>query len=283
MSRGKINEANLTIVDGQLEGAVYRYVLMNEAALEYGQCYVGETAVEKVRIKSWRNKGNHTYGGEKCSRAREKYGWRCWNYEVLEKVYAPTLEQLKALLEEREAYWISFYDSVEHGFNTSDEGTGQSGVRYSEERRRKCGDSMRGKHHSAETIVHLRQVNKGKPRPQEVRDKISKANSGKKRTDEQRRAQSERMKGIVMSAKARAKSSATKTGKAHPISAEGRARINAAIPRRAVVGINVKDGERTHYKSLVEAGHAHNLKAGSISNYIKTGGCSKDGFRFEAA
>lgn len=282
MSRGKINPENLTYVDGQLRGVVYRYVLTMNDAPEYGQSYVGETAVEAERIKSWRNKGNHTYGGEKCRVARDKYGWRCWDYEVLEEVFAPDLEKLKLLLEEREGYWIKHFDSVVRGFNTSDEGTGPNGVILSEDRRRHCGDSMRGKHHSQETKDHLREVNKGRTVSEETRAKISKGNKGLKRTDEQKRAMSERMKGNVMSPAARAKSSAKKKGKPHPISPEGRARINAAIPRRKVAAID-KDGTKTTFNSLVEAGRAHGLGVGSVSNFIKTGGCSKDGYRFENA
>lgn len=75
-----------------------------------GKIYIGQTKQEPSR--RWRN-GN---GYQKCPsfwRAIEKYGWDNFNHEILE------IGSNQEWANERESYWISYYDSIneELGYN----------------------------------------------------------------------------------------------------------------------------------------------------------------------
>ena len=115
---------------------------------------------------------------------------------------------------------------------------------------------------------------------EEESTKISAGNKGKKRTQQQREAQSLRMKGKVMSDAARAKSSAAKKGKPHPISAEGMANINA---HRYKIGIKAIDrtGKKIEFCSLSEAAKHFKVSVSAISNSLRSGKYGRHGYKFE--
>ena len=93
-------------------------------------------------------------------------------------------------------------------------------------------------------------------------------------------AQSQRMKGKVMSPEARAKSSATKKGKPHPISPQGMANINA---HRYKIGINAinRNGDQMTFNSLSEAAEYFKISVAAISHLLQTGNYGKHGYKFE--
>jgi len=284
--KGKINSKNLKWVDGKIEGVVYRYILTKEDAPEYGWSYVGETMTEKERIKSWRNSGNKSYGGKKCYDARKQYGWECWKYEVLERVYACSQEDLNKMLIEREGVWIKKLDSLEHGFNTSHEGTGIKGVKLTEEQRRQCGDNRRGKPLSEEAKKKISASQKGKTMSEQARKKISQKNKGKKRTAAQRQAESERLKGKTpMAATQGAKEWVKQNGggywKNHIITKESKARMKAAQQKRGTpVIVKAPDGKETSYPTMLDAAKGTDIKVGSVWNFIRTGRSSKNGYTY---
>jgi group I intron endonuclease len=101
-------------------------------------------------------------------KAVNKYGIENFEFNVIETIENPT----KELLEDRENYWIQFYDSAnpEKGYNICP----------------KAGTSL-GFKHTEETLKHLKEIKSGKNNPrfgtkhtEETKQKMSKSQTGKK-------------------------------------------------------------------------------------------------------
>jgi group I intron endonuclease len=121
--------------------------------LSTGKKYIGQT-VEKLQRRVVRH--FRTINETKISRAIKKYSKYDFVYGIVEEV------EDKNLLDEREEYWIKFYDSVKNGFNIKEGG--------------KCA---RGFKQSQSSIEKRRQKLIGKSLTQEHKQKISKAHKGK--------------------------------------------------------------------------------------------------------
>lgn len=79
-----------------------------------GKCYIGQTTNSKRRFSEHRAKG---YGNEKNKilyYAFDKYGIENFSFEVIET----QIENYN----EREKYWIRYYDSFENGYNQTEGG-----------------------------------------------------------------------------------------------------------------------------------------------------------------
>ena len=127
-----------------------------------------------------------------------------WEYTVIEEVP-------KELLDEREIYWIAFYNSNDpkHGYNMATGGDRHDGYKLSEETCRKLSVShkgkpswMKGKTHSVESRRKISESMKGKPsgmkgktHSEETRKKIGDSQRGKKISYETRKKMSEAKKG----------------------------------------------------------------------------------------
>lgn len=124
-------------IDKQYKGIIYCHRL-----LETDECYVGETKDENARKQNW-NSSKSSYGGPKIKEARENFGIddSIWSYGKLETVYADSEEELDALLKEKESSWIKKLDSVEHGFNANYGGRGMTGLKLTQEHKKKIGQA----------------------------------------------------------------------------------------------------------------------------------------------
>ena len=267
--------------DGKYRGVIYER--HNKAT---DQSYVGKTDNEKIRKQSWNNKGSRSYGGKKIMEARKEYGTGpdAWDYNVLEEIFSDTHEELDAKLKERETHWIREKDTVENGYNHS-YGDGNLGIEYDEERRKQCGNAMRGKHHTEETKAILRQKNKGVPRPDEVKAKISRATKGLKRTEAQKQAQSARQKGKVpVAATAAAKEWVKQNGsywKNHPIPDEAKANMKKAQQLRGTDCIaTFPDGHEEAFPTMLDAANATDLNVGSVKYSIDHNSTTRNGIKF---
>lgn len=90
-----------------------------------GKKYIGQSEIINDREGShFRVLRNNKSNCTKLQRAYNKYGENCFLYSILE--YCEISE-----LDEKERYWIKYYNSVLSGYNIQD--GGKRGFRYSEE------------------------------------------------------------------------------------------------------------------------------------------------------
>jgi len=269
--------------DGKYRGVIYER--QNKIT---GKSYVGKTENEKTRKQLWNKKNNKSYGGKKITEARAEYGVGpdVWDYNVLEEIFSDTQPELKAALKEREHYWIKEKDAVKNGYCGS-YGDGNLGNEYSEERRHQCGNAMRGKHHTEETKALLRaKSKKGVPRPKEITEKIRAKLIGKKRTEAQKKAQSERQKGVIpVAATAAAKEWVKQNGgsywKNRPIPDEARANMKKAQQLRGTDCIaTFPDGSEKTFPTMLDAANATGLNVGSVKYSIDHNSTTRNGIKF---
>lgn len=273
---------------GQIRGVIYRYVNMVEGE-ERGWSYVGSTMNEHTRRHSWNNHGNKSYGGEKINAARVKFGIESFTYEVLEEIYDADVMTLQKQLDEREAYYVEKFDSIQNGYNTSRGGTGNNGVDFSPTHRAKIGKASKGRKHTEDTKKRIGAALKGHSVSEDTRQKISEGNKGKTRTAEQRRAESERLKGKVPEAATQgAKVWREKNGgnywKNHPITPEARQHMKEAQQKRGVkVRVEFSDGHVETYNTMLDASKGLGIGVGSVSHYINAGKGKwhRNGFKIE--
>ena len=134
-----------------------------------GKSYIGQSVNLVDRHREF-VRFNKSYSGITINRARKKYNnINDWKYKVLEYCGVDKLD-------EREKYYIALYDTMNNGYNSNEGGEGNVGLKQNEETRRKISLSQIGEKNN----------NYGKPRPLEVRRKISEGNKGRILSDEQR-------------------------------------------------------------------------------------------------
>lgn len=268
------------------ENGQYRGVIYERHNKATDQSYVGKTDNEKIRKQCWNNKGSKSYGGKKIMEARKEYGTGpdSWDYNVLEEIFSDTHEELDAKLKERETHWIREKDSVENGYNHS-YGDGNLGIEYDEERRKQCGNAMRGKHHTEETKALLSEKGKGRHHTDDAKTKISKKLKGLKRTEAQKQAQSARQKGKVpVAATEAAKEWVKQNGsywKSHPLPDSAKANMKKAQQERGTDCIaTFHDGHEETFPTMLDAANATGLNVGSVKYSIEHNSITKNGFKF---
>lgn len=153
-----------------------------------------------------------------------KYGEDNFSFDVIE-------ECEDHLSNEREIFWINFYDSFENGFNLT---TGGDHFSHSEITKNKIGSAFRGKSLSEEHKKKLRESNLGKkppPHSEETLQKMSNSMKGKNtgpKSDEHKRKLSNAHKGKKLSEEHKEKL------RNKPISEETRQKISIAGQGRIV-------------------------------------------------
>ena len=125
-----------------------------------GKIYIG---------KDTRSKENYFGSGIVVKQAINKYGKENFSKEILEEC-----EGYK-FLNEREIYWISFYDStnINIGYNRSKGGDGFSGI--TKETIKKISDKNRGKKRTDKQKKNISDSLKGKQKSKEHKKSLSKA------------------------------------------------------------------------------------------------------------
>ena len=149
-------EVQSFLYSAQMIGVIYKYTSPS------GKVYIGQTTQEKRRRKTFLNL-NKSYGGVKIDNARRRYSPEAFTYEVLCRMKFATAKDAQEKLDELEEYYIKEFDTYRNGYNMTFGGYTTTGMKLSEE----------------------------------TRKKLSKIRTGKKlrpRTDEEKRQQSERMK-----------------------------------------------------------------------------------------
>ena len=153
--------------------------------LSTGKKYIGQT-VEKMQRRVTRH--FRTINETKISRAIQKYSKYDFVYGIVEEV------EDRNLLDEREQYWIKFYNTVENGFNIKEGGKCARGYKQSEssiekrrqkligkslteEHKQKISKAHRGKVLSKETINRMIAYRTGRNLTESCKEKISKSHS----------------------------------------------------------------------------------------------------------
>jgi group I intron endonuclease len=162
---------------------------------ESGKCYIGQSVDV---FKRWQGHSNLAVKKKSAiQNAFVLYGIDKFSFEVLE-------ECDREMLNDKEVYWISCFDSVApNGYNLTS-GGGQ-GITVSDETKKKMSDAQKGK--------------KRGPRSEETKKKMSASRRGKKQSEEHKAKMSASMKGKntgPMSEEQKAKRSASMKGKPQP-------------------------------------------------------------------
>lgn len=229
-----------------LEGGIHRHITMDKqyfgiiykATFPNEKCYIGQTSrslssrkADHIKSKGKENVAFHN--------AINKYGEKNIIWETID--VANSIEELN----EKESFWIQFYNSYIHaensnGYNMTLGGNSTTGWIPSKETRRKIGESNRekmmgeknhqygkrgnlspwfGRKHTQEEKDKISIANKGREKSQETKDKISKANMGKRKgipnTEEQKKKISQTKMGHKVSEETKIKISETKKRKMH--------------------------------------------------------------------
>ncbi len=129
------------------------------------------------------NKNNHK--NKHLQNAWNKYGKDNFEFKILE-------ECVREELNDKEKYWISYYDSFENGYNLTKGGEGILGLKFSSETKQKIRNAHLGKKLSDETKQKLSEYFKkypsnsllGKHHTEKTREKIRIKAIGRKHSEE---------------------------------------------------------------------------------------------------
>lgn len=149
--------------------------------------YIGQT-VQTLKERKNQHLRDSTKYDYPLYLAMRKYGLDCFEWTIIEEVE-------NSALNEREHYWILFFDSMKKGYNC-DEG-GSAGI-WSEDIKKKIGDALRGKKQklTEEGLQRKKAAAHNRVWTQEARNKISASRKGKKCSEDHRKALSEKLKGV---------------------------------------------------------------------------------------
>jgi len=119
-----------------------------------GKIYIGKSKDISCRKKTYMYLNSV---GTKIKNSIKKYGWEQHNFEIIEEC---TLEQLN----EREIYWIKYYDSTNCGLNI---GLGGEGGNMTQQTKDKISKNWKNKSDEEKNNINKKRGlgNKNKPKP----------------------------------------------------------------------------------------------------------------------
>jgi group I intron endonuclease len=165
-----------------------------------GKMYIGQSKDIKKRwsFHLWTLRTNRHFN-PKLQNAFNKYGEKNFSFIALESC-------AENLLNNREVYYISLYDTVDSGYNITQGGDGSPGRKLSEQTKIKISKANSGRKNTKEEKIRKSQALKklwkdpifimkmhNRPRP-----KIS-WNKGRKHTEKEKKNLSEKLKGRKIS------------------------------------------------------------------------------------
>lgn len=127
--------------------------------LANGKVYIGKSVDLRVRYASYLQP-SAAARNEVINRAFKKYGSENFRFDILE-MYPNRTPFIEEFIVERERFWIQFYSALNKGigYNTCPFGVSHTGCKWTESRKKKRSDSMKGK-----PVKHLPPM-KGKDNP----------------------------------------------------------------------------------------------------------------------
>lgn len=201
-----------------------------------GKCYVGQTIDYERRYRDHLRSANNHQSKSAFHCALRKYGIDNFDFFIVYSCICPK-EECRKQLGEQEKHFIEVFDSYNNGYNMTLGGDGVVGM--SEESRKKLSKSLkghtpwnkgltikdddrlyevgkawRGKHHSEETKIKLRESCKtnflGKHHLEETKRKISESHKGMIFSEDHKNHLSESHKGQIAWNKGKPMGEATK-------------------------------------------------------------------------
>lgn len=122
--------------------------------------------------------------------ALRKYGFECWEHEILEdNIYSKQEANIA------EIFWIDFYQSNNKEFGYNMTPGGEYSPMLNPELAKKNGDARHGRKHSPEARKRISDATTGRHLSEEHKDKISKIHKGKTTSEETKKKMSEAQKG----------------------------------------------------------------------------------------
>lgn len=146
--------------------------------------YIGQTINIKRRIIDY--KTLHCKHQKLIYYSLLKYGWESHKFEIIEEVQFCGINNW--LIDKLEIYWIKEYKSNKHryrennGLNLNDGGSTNLGFKHSDESKSKMSKSKKGIKTGpcpSKARIGKDNGNFGKPKTQEIKDKISNSKKGK--------------------------------------------------------------------------------------------------------
>jgi group I intron endonuclease len=124
-----------------------------------GKVYIGKSVDLGVRYASYLQPSAATRN-EVINLAFKKYGSENFRFDILE-MYPRRTPFIEDLIVKRERFWMQIYDALNNGvgYNTCPFGVSHTGCKWTESRKKKRSDSMKGK-----PVKHLPPM-KGKDNP----------------------------------------------------------------------------------------------------------------------
>lgn len=155
------------------------YVIQN---LINNKCYVGQAQdiVARWKCEKWALNQEKPAWNKHLQRSWKKYGEDNFKFDVIEICNVDELN-------DREIYWISYFDSYHNGYNQTLGGDGCRGHVVSQETRDKIRKAAIGRYVSDETKAKLSVIHTGAIFTDERRAKIGEANRKRVYTDEQKK------------------------------------------------------------------------------------------------
>jgi len=148
---------------------IYKIIFPNN------KCYIGQT-IKTLKERKREHLSELQRSDFKVYRAIKKYGWNNLKWETIE--FFENIDHF--LLDEREIYWIKYFDSFRNGYNSTIGGMGSSGYKPNKNQIKQMSERFKG--------------NKNPTKRKDVKEKIKMS-----WTEERRRKQSEIMKGNKIS------------------------------------------------------------------------------------
>jgi len=134
-----------------------------------GKIYIGQTINKKQR-KYYYNSGCFKQQVKLLNNCK-KYKWNpAHTFEIIEECLCG---ENKKILNEREKYWIQFFDSFKHGLNCNEGGNGNIGHKHSEDSLKKMSLSKIGVKHTEERNKKKSEYTKGRKHSEISKIKMS--------------------------------------------------------------------------------------------------------------
>ncbi len=156
-----------------IKGIIYKYTSPS------GKIYIGQTINEQKRRNTFLNI-NLRYGGLKIDNARKKYLPENFSYEVIYEEWFINTDDSISVLDEKEIYYISLYNSYKEGYNSTLGGYTSTGFYPNEETRIKMSESAKKVVHTEEWSQNISKGLKGYKQTKEHTEKINATKKRKK-------------------------------------------------------------------------------------------------------